>query len=82
MSTKAGTVPLVAEADLEWRDLGALLMLVFAIEIRPFASIVDAYRDTLPNLVERAENHRTRAALRDAAAANAPWHEVRHALTE
>ena len=71
---------LVAETELRWRDLGALLMLVFAIEVRPFASIVDAFRDTLPKVVERAEDHRTRVTLRDAAAANAPWHEVRNAL--
>jgi hypothetical protein len=56
-------------------------MLVFAIEVRPFASIVDAYRDSLPELVERAEDHRTRSTLRDAVAASAPWHEVRDALT-
>ena len=72
---------LVAESDLRWRDLGVLLVLVFAIEVRRYDSIVDAYRDRLPGLVERAEDDRTRATLKDAAAANASWHEVRNVLT-
>lgn len=72
---------LMAEADLRWRDLGVLLVLVFAMEVRRYDSIIDAYRDSLPGLVERAEDNRTRATLQDAAAANAPWSEVRNALT-
>ncbi len=72
---------LLAEADLRWRDLGALLVLVFSIEVRRADGIVDAYRDRLPDLVTRAEDDRIRATVRDAAAANAPWNEVRKALT-
>jgi len=70
----------VVEPDLRWRDLGVLLVLVFAIEVRRHDSIVDAYRDRLPDLVKRAEDDGTRATIQDAAAANAPWSEVRNAL--
>lgn len=69
-----------AETDLAWRDLGVLLMLVFAIDVRPFDGLVDAYREQLPGLVDRAEDARTRATFRDAAAMNAPWSDVREAL--
>jgi len=71
----------VAEGDPQWRDLGALLILVFSLEVRGYDSVVDAYRDSLPELVKRAEDDRTRATLREAATANAPWSEVRNALT-
>lgn len=70
----------LAEEDPEWRDLGAILVLLFSLDVRPNGHVVAAYRQALPSIADRAEDPRTRSLVGEAATAHAPWAEVREVL--
>lgn len=69
-----------AEEDPNWRDMGAMLLLLFYLDVLPNPRVVAAFRESAPELAERAERRRVRGEVNDAAARAAGWDEVRLVL--
>jgi tRNA(Arg) A34 adenosine deaminase TadA len=67
------------EDDPDWRDVGAILLLSFYLDVIPNPRVVAAFREATPELAARAETGSVRASVRDAAADRAEWGQV-HAL--
>lgn len=70
----------LAEVDPDWREVGALLLVLYYLDVRPNPHVVAAQREALPDLVARAESGPVRTLVRDAAASGAAWSQVRPLL--